>query len=137
MSLSTEKRISRNNWTEIPMPADIIQRVHALAGSTASNHLTFGDRNNTDMVEDGEHDYEEESVGSNSSDESDDNTGNGVVQEKGTKYQGVRHDRITRFTNETEEAQPEVPLPTEEVDDHNIRGATTGKDPDDEGVQDI
>lgn len=51
LSVSTGKRISPNHWTEFPMPADIIQRVHAPAGNPTDIQLTFGDRNNVDVNE--------------------------------------------------------------------------------------
>jgi hypothetical protein len=45
-SLSTRLRLNRNRWTELPMPAEVIDRVHILACcSNAKNGLSFVDRN--------------------------------------------------------------------------------------------
>lgn len=51
-SLQTGRRIIRNKWTEIPMPADVIQRVHAMAESRMLSELVFADRENTEIQED-------------------------------------------------------------------------------------
>jgi hypothetical protein len=44
-SLGTGRRLNRNRWTAIPMPAKVIDRIHTLArrGNT-SNRLSFADR---------------------------------------------------------------------------------------------
>lgn len=45
MSLETGRRLNRNHWTEIPMPKDVIDRVHTLARrSNAYKQLIFLDR---------------------------------------------------------------------------------------------
>ena len=42
MSLSTGKRLSRSRWTPLPMPQEVIDRVHALARRGHANRdLTF------------------------------------------------------------------------------------------------
>jgi len=42
MSLTTGRKITRNHWTELPMPQDVIDRVNALGRrSNAANNLTF------------------------------------------------------------------------------------------------
>jgi hypothetical protein len=44
-SLSTGRVINRNHWTALPMPNDVIDRVHILAHRTAANvALIFADR---------------------------------------------------------------------------------------------
>ena len=44
-SLTTGRRLNRNHWTALPMPADVINRVHTLARrSGATLGLTFFDR---------------------------------------------------------------------------------------------
>lgn len=48
-SLATGRLIVRNNWTELPMPADVIARVEALAENKALNRLAFGDRRNIEQ----------------------------------------------------------------------------------------
>ena len=42
-SLSTGRIINRNHWTEIPMPADVITRIHALARRNPRG-MVFSDR---------------------------------------------------------------------------------------------
>jgi len=53
-SLTAGRLLNRNHWTTLPMPADVIQRVHQLAKSTAPG-LRFTDRLNR---EHGDDDYE-------------------------------------------------------------------------------
>jgi len=44
-SLSTGRVLTRNNWTSLPMPQDVVDRVHTLARRAAANvALTFADR---------------------------------------------------------------------------------------------
>jgi hypothetical protein len=48
-SLGTGRRLNRNRWTQLPMPAEVIDRFHALARrSNASNGLSFADRDGID-----------------------------------------------------------------------------------------
>jgi hypothetical protein len=48
-SLTTGRRLNRNRWTELPMPADIIDRVYTLARrGLAVEGLSFADRNGHD-----------------------------------------------------------------------------------------
>jgi hypothetical protein len=42
-SLATGRLLNRNHWTELPMPADVIQRVHDLAKNSAAG-VTFTDK---------------------------------------------------------------------------------------------
>jgi hypothetical protein len=45
MSLNTGRRLNRNHWTELPMPSDVIDRVHLWARrGKASKNLLFMDR---------------------------------------------------------------------------------------------
>jgi hypothetical protein len=45
LSLTTGRLLNRNHWTVLPMPADVINRVHTLARrSNAPRGLTFADR---------------------------------------------------------------------------------------------
>jgi hypothetical protein len=44
-SLSTGRRLNQNNWIVLPMPNEVINRVHFLAKATERG-ITFGDRNN-------------------------------------------------------------------------------------------
>ncbi|MHA7927606.1 MAG: reverse transcriptase domain-containing protein, partial [Marinobacter sp.] len=45
LSLTTGRRISRNHWTVLPLPNEVIDRVHVLARRFPAG-LTFGDRYN-------------------------------------------------------------------------------------------
>ena len=50
MSLSTGKRLNRYNWTCLPMPAEVIDRVHALARrNPAGGAVEFGWRDGTEI----------------------------------------------------------------------------------------
>ena len=87
-SLSTGKVLSRNHWTVLPMPSDVIDSVHQLARRSTTK-LTFADRdvviipieeNSDDEAEDPnyEPDAEEEDVDAEDypeSDDSDDESG--------------------------------------------------------------
>lgn len=59
-SLQTGRRIVRNNWTEVPMPADVIDRVTKMAENKAVNRLVFGDRENVELAEDDEISFDSE-----------------------------------------------------------------------------
>jgi hypothetical protein len=55
LSLTTGRRIDRQNWTELPMPNEVIDRVHTLARrDKASTGLTFGWRDGTQVVDEGD-----------------------------------------------------------------------------------
>jgi hypothetical protein len=46
MSLESGRKLNWNHWTELPMPKDVIDRVHVLARrSKASKSLLLPDRN--------------------------------------------------------------------------------------------
>lgn len=45
-SLQTGRRINRNKWTKVPMPADVTPRVHKMAKNQATIRLVLGDRLN-------------------------------------------------------------------------------------------
>lgn len=49
LSLQTGRRIIRNHWTEVPMPADVIDRIHHMATDAALNRLRFGDREDEEV----------------------------------------------------------------------------------------
>jgi len=51
-SLATGRLIIRNNWTELPMPADVIARVEKLSENASMNRLMFGDRRNIEQETD-------------------------------------------------------------------------------------
>jgi hypothetical protein len=43
-SLTTGRLLNRNHWTILPMPAEVIQRVHDLAKATAGKGVSFTDK---------------------------------------------------------------------------------------------
>lgn len=50
LSLETGRRINRNHWTELPMPKDVLDRVHTLARrSNATKSLLFLDRDGNNL----------------------------------------------------------------------------------------
>jgi hypothetical protein len=52
MSLTTGKRLNRYAWTALPMPGEVIERVHALAAQNpAGGALLFGWRDGTEVVD--------------------------------------------------------------------------------------
>jgi len=51
LSLTSGRRLNRNNWTKLPMPQDVIDRVHVL-GRRYPRGLTFGDRNGDAVLDD-------------------------------------------------------------------------------------
>ena len=53
LSLATGRRLNRLNATKLPMPAEVIDRVHVLARRQNANRgLVFGDRDNIDLEDD-------------------------------------------------------------------------------------
>ena len=49
-SLSTGRRLNRYRWTKLPMPGEVIDRVHQLAErNNADNKITFSDRDGDDI----------------------------------------------------------------------------------------
>ena len=52
MSLDTGRRLNRNHWTELPVPIEVVDRVHVLARrSNANRGLLFSDRHGYIMPE--------------------------------------------------------------------------------------
>ena len=62
MSLATGRRINRQNATKLPMPAEVIDRVHALARRQNANRgLIFADRNGNAFINDeADHAYDDD-----------------------------------------------------------------------------
>jgi hypothetical protein len=73
-SLGTRRRLNRNRWTQLPMPAEVIDRTHALARrSNASNGLSFADRDDIDPHDPaGDSDNETYNPADDAADEDDD-----------------------------------------------------------------
>ena len=52
MSLATGKRLNRSAWTALPMPAEVIERVHELARrNPAGGDVVFGWRDGTEILD--------------------------------------------------------------------------------------
>jgi hypothetical protein len=71
LSLSTGQRLNQNHWTALPMPAEVIDRVHTLArpGCSAQG-IEFFDRNGKPLTDNETDDSDSNSDDSNSDDES-------------------------------------------------------------------
>jgi hypothetical protein len=51
LSLSTGRRLNRNHWTPLPMPAEVVNRVHVLARRSQLG-LSFADRDGNTTIDD-------------------------------------------------------------------------------------
>jgi hypothetical protein len=110
MSLTSGRRLSRNHWTSLPVPQDVIDRVHALARrSNASRDLTFAWRDGTTIADeeddDKDSDYEpdDDDTDYNSDNDSDDDAA--PVEEE------------TDEDSDNEQVVDDVDLPLAGVDD--------------------
>jgi hypothetical protein len=76
LSLTTGRRLNRNRWTALPMPADVIDRVHTLAcRSNAPRGLTFADRSGDPFLDHDDNDSTDKSYDpDNDPDHEDDNS---------------------------------------------------------------
>ena len=124
-SLSTGRVLNRNNWTALPMPQDVIARVHTLARRAAANvALTFADRlgdiipdddDDDDYVPPGAEDYD------NDDDEypfdDDDDAPDDPVHIAGVEgyYPPNAHLPIEALAIEADEAEPETESENEAV----------------------
>lgn len=68
LGLQKGKRINRNNWTEIPMPPDVMERVNKMAGSRRANRLAFANRTNVEVEEDTDEEVREAELSDSDSD---------------------------------------------------------------------
>jgi hypothetical protein len=73
-SLNTGRRLNRNQWTVLPMPTEVIERVHALARrSAAAQGLTFtnrqGEPDNDDSDSDADASYDPDDDSDNGDDD--------------------------------------------------------------------
>jgi hypothetical protein len=61
LSLTSGRRLSRNRWTTLPMPQDVIDRVHVLARrSNANRDLTFAWRDGTAIADNADEDDDDD-----------------------------------------------------------------------------
>jgi hypothetical protein len=76
LSLTTGRQLNRNRWTALPMPADVINRVHTLVRrSNASRELTFADRSGDPFLDhDGDDSTDESYDPDNGPDHEDDDS---------------------------------------------------------------
>jgi hypothetical protein len=128
-SLSTGRRLGRNCWTALPMPQDVIDRVHTLARrSNANRDLTFAWRDGTaiatnddegdDDNEDQDSDYDPDEAGDDSDSEEsdtdsvpdDDDDADHIVDDTDLPLVGVEEHEEPPPTNEGVEAPEEPPL---------------------------
>lgn len=122
MSLQSGRRLIRNRWTEIPMPADVIQRIHAMAQSNAFNRLVFGDRENEQTHQEPDAEDEEESDESDGSSSSSSNS-NDDETHGGSDDNGVSSNDAQAEEHETpDQAHDEQPPEGEEEDDGGNAG---------------
>ena len=74
-SLTTGRRINRNHWTALPMPADVINRVHILARrDKAGAGVSFADRAGITFVDDDDPDASDDDDSSYNPDEDSNNS---------------------------------------------------------------
>jgi hypothetical protein len=74
-SLMTGRRLNRSNWTDLPMPQDVIDRVHTFARrSNANRALLFAWRDGTPITDDADDADDTESNPSDKSDSEDDDS---------------------------------------------------------------
>lgn len=75
MSLSTGKRLNRYNWTILPMPNEVVDRVHVSARRQSANRgLLFLNREGRDLDEEDQGDGEPMDMDDNMDGDDDDST---------------------------------------------------------------
>jgi hypothetical protein len=85
MSLTTGRVLNRNHWTALPMPGEVIDRVHALARRTSAGApgLAFLDRDGNPLVDPDDDDSDDESYRPSDNDEDDDDDDDNVYDPDG------------------------------------------------------
>ena len=72
LNIATGSRITRQHWTELPMPTDVIQRITALgAAQSMPQTLTFADRHGKELIDDDDEEDDDHDSDYNSDDDSD------------------------------------------------------------------
>jgi hypothetical protein len=149
-SLTTGRRLNRNNWTELPMPQDVIDRVHTFARrSNANRELLFAWRDGTPINDDeaddtSDTDYNPDSDSDDDDDlstDDQDNDGNdeyppdnldmpiaGVVDDNENEAEGVLEEEHDEPAPEEEELDIYGPAAISDDEDDE----TAGVDPDDD-----
>jgi hypothetical protein len=105
MSLTSGRRLSRNHWTSLPIPQDVIDRVHVLARrSNANRDLSFAWRNGTAIADEEDNsDYEPDTEYDSESD-----TSTVAPPDDDDDDETVDDDNEEHIVND-------IPLPREEV----------------------
>jgi len=139
LSLSTGRRIHRQHFTELPMPDDVIDRVHQLARqSKAALGLTFGWRDGTeideeddDSVADPNYDPDDEPEEDLSDDEFDNEPDN---EDVAPPLAGVADQAIQNNNDNERDEQEEQEQDEQEPDNNQPEEADDIQHPDPAGV---
>jgi hypothetical protein len=141
ISLTSGWRLSRSRWTTLPMPQEVIDRVHVLARQSNANHdLTFAwrdgsaiadvhdDDDNSDYdPEELDSDAESEAVDNELTDEEIDPLTAGVIEsesEDDKAKPATAEDKAKPATAEFEQGEPETAeFPIEQDEEQNESGA--------------
>ena len=139
MSLTTGRRLNRNHWMELPMPQDVINRVHPLARrSNANKSLLFTDRhggpiNNSGDDEDDNKHYTED----NNDDDDDDDFVPGVDQDDDNDDRDPDNDALNGLDGDDDDNLDNNDNDNNvNNDDIPLAGVDDGDDPDIAGVTD-
>jgi len=93
-SLDTGHILNRNQWTELPIPTDVVQWIHTLAAQSAAG-LTFTDAHGAIYDDDDEEEYTPE-------DDDEDDDGNNPD----TPFDAMDDDELQDLWDETQETTP-------------------------------
>ena len=157
-SLTTGRRILRSKWTELPMPQDVIDRVHALARrSHTAAGIAFGWRDGKPIDPDDDDNYESEEDSDYEPDDEDDNEDedsipgvdpadhdaheqgendnvndnqpqDGADAEADPNDDGSASQQATEVSNESDHDGSDEPEDTNDSSDHEEQADTAGVD---------
>jgi hypothetical protein len=147
LSLTTGRRLNRNHWTALPMPADVIDRVYTLARrSNASRGLTFADRpgdpfldhdddDSTDESRNPDNDPDHEDEGSTSKDDDDDydnlpNAADGID----IPIEGVNRPELNENINDNKDANNQEDGNDDATNEEDSNDEATNEEYDNEAV---
>lgn len=134
-NLQTGKHISRNRWTELPMPTEVVRRIHQMAKSPNTNTLTFGNRNNgedddandTAYNVDSDSSSESGSTSSEADSNEDENHDDGA---DGDDAHPGRHEEELQDHDSPRDEAPDKPLPmVKEEEDKLVAESDNGHQP--------